>query len=71
MEWDTTDSPVTADPSIHGMPVEARPMTTEQVVEHLLEQREHLGISYIQIQERQLENFAPVLARLRTPTQIT
>ncbi len=39
-------------------------MTTEQAVEHLMEQRERLGISYIQIQERQLENFAPVVARL-------
>lgn len=39
-------------------------MTTQQAVEHLLEQREHLGISYIQIQERQLENFTPVLAHL-------
>jgi hypothetical protein len=39
-------------------------MTTEQIVEHLLEQRERLGISYIHIQERQLENFLPVLARL-------
>jgi hypothetical protein len=46
------------------MPVEARPMTTEQAVEYLLEQRNHLGISYIQVQERQLENFAPVVARL-------
>ena len=61
---EVTDSPVAAAPSFRGMPAEARPMTTEQVVEHLLEQREHLGISYIQIQERQLENFAPVLARL-------
>lgn len=61
---EVTDNPVAAAPSFRGMPVEARPMTTEQVVEHLLEQREHVGISYIQIQERQLENFAPVLARL-------
>jgi len=61
---EVTDNPVAAAPSFRGMPVETRPMTTEQVVEHLLEQREHLGISYIQIQERQFENFAPVLARL-------
>jgi len=46
------------------MPVEARPMTTEQAVEDLLAQRERLGISYIQVQDRQLENFAPVVARL-------
>ncbi|HLI68787.1 MAG TPA: TIGR03621 family F420-dependent LLM class oxidoreductase [Ktedonobacteraceae bacterium] len=60
-----TDSPVAATAAFSRMPIaEARPMTTEQAVEHLLEQRERLGISYIQIQERQMENFAPVLARL-------
>jgi probable F420-dependent oxidoreductase len=63
---EVTDSQVAIATSSRGMPAEARPMTTEQVVEHLLEQREHLGISYIQIQERQLENFAPVLARLNS-----
>ena len=59
-----TDGPVATAPAYPGMPVEARPMTTEQAVTHLLEQRERLGISYIQIQERQLENFAPVVAQL-------
>ncbi len=59
-----TDSPSPVVPASQGMPVEARPMTTERAVEYLLEQRNHLGISYIQIQERQLENFAPVVARL-------
>ena len=61
---EVTDSQVAIATSSRGMPAEARPMTTEQVVEHLLEQRERLGISYIQIQERQFENFAPVVARL-------
>ncbi|MEO8973120.1 MAG: TIGR03621 family F420-dependent LLM class oxidoreductase [Ktedonobacteraceae bacterium] len=59
-----TDSPVAAAPPVQGMPVESRLMTTEQAVEYLLEQREQFGISYIQLQERQLENFAPVVARL-------
>jgi probable F420-dependent oxidoreductase len=59
-----TDSPIAVTSAIRGMPVEARPMTTEQAVAYLLEQREHVGISYIQVQERQLENFTPVLARL-------
>jgi probable F420-dependent oxidoreductase len=60
-----TDGPVAAAPPYRGgIPVESRPMTTEQAVEFLLEQRERLGISYIQVQERQLENFAPVVARL-------
>ena len=61
---EVTDSPNAAAPSFPGMPVEARLMTTEQAVEFLLRQREQLGISYIQIQERQFENFAPVAARL-------
>jgi hypothetical protein len=51
--------------SLPGMPVEARPMTTEQAVEYFLEQRERLNISSIQVQERQLENYAPVVARLQ------
>ena len=61
---EVTDSPVAAASPFSGMPVVPRPMTTEQTVEHLLGQREHTGASYIQVQERQLENFAPVLARL-------
>ena len=60
-----TDSPVEVlSSSPRGIPAQSRPMTTEQAIEHLVEQRERLGISYIQVQERQLENFAPVLARL-------
>ena len=58
------DGPVAAAPAFPGMPVEAHLMTTEQAVEYLLEQRERLDISYYQVQERQLENFAPVVARL-------
>ncbi|HLG74835.1 MAG TPA: hypothetical protein VFA09_15800 [Ktedonobacteraceae bacterium] len=39
-------------------------MTTEQAGDFLLERREHLGLSHIQVQEWQFENFAPVAARL-------
>jgi len=59
-----TDSPTVAAPPFQKIPVESRPMTTEQAVEHLWEQRERLGLSYIQVQERQMENFAPVIAHL-------
>ena len=59
-----TDGPAATPLSYQGRQVEARPMTTEQAVEYLLEQRERLGISYITIQENQLENFAPVVAHL-------
>ena len=46
------------------MQVEAGRMSTQQAAEHFLEQREHYGISYIQVVEGQLENFLPVLAHL-------
>jgi probable F420-dependent oxidoreductase len=60
-----TDGPVPSGPIMaRGIPVEAQPMTTEQAVAYLQEQRERLGFSYIHIQERQLENFVPVLAQL-------
>lgn len=59
-----TDSPAPAEPPFRAMFGDPLPMTTQQAVEHLLDRRERLGISYIQIQERQLENFLPVLARL-------
>jgi probable F420-dependent oxidoreductase len=60
-----TDSPSPAKPSYQGgIRIEERPMTTEQAVNYLLEQREKLGFSYIYIQETQLENFIPVLERL-------
>jgi probable F420-dependent oxidoreductase len=40
-------------------------MSTDEAVAYLLEQRERYGFSYIQIFDGQLENFAPVVARLR------
>lgn len=45
-------------------PMRTRAMTTAQVVERLLEMRERYGISYLQIHDGQLENFAPVVAQL-------
>ncbi len=47
-----------------GWIVTKRSYATEQAVEHLLEQRERYGFSYLQIQADQMENFAPVVARL-------
>jgi hypothetical protein len=41
-----------------------RPLSTEQAVAHLLEQRNRYGFSYLQIQAAQMENFAPVVAQL-------
>ena len=59
-----TDNPIKVTAMRGGPQMPPRPMTTQQAIEHLLEQRERLGISYIQIQEGQMENFAPVVAHL-------
>jgi probable F420-dependent oxidoreductase len=47
-----------------GFPIKMRGMSTEQAIEHLLEQRAHYGFSYIQVFDGQIENFAPIVARL-------
>lgn len=47
-----------------GFPIKMRGMSTEQAVEHLLEQRAQYGFSYIQVFDGQMENFAPVVAHL-------
>jgi probable F420-dependent oxidoreductase len=47
-----------------GPPIPKRPISTEQAVDYLLEQREHYGFSYFQVYAGQMENFAPVVARL-------
>jgi hypothetical protein len=47
-----------------GPPIAKRPFSIEQAVTHLLEQRSRYGFSYIQVYEGQMENFAPVVARL-------
>jgi probable F420-dependent oxidoreductase len=60
-----TDGPDPVGPAFQGFPIAARPMTTAQAIAHLQEQRDRLGISYIQIMDRQLENFAPVVAQLQ------
>jgi alkanesulfonate monooxygenase SsuD/methylene tetrahydromethanopterin reductase-like flavin-dependent oxidoreductase (luciferase family) len=39
-------------------------LSTEQAIEQLLESRARYGFSYLQIHEGQVENFAPVVARL-------
>ncbi len=48
-----------------GPPIPRIVMSAEQAVEHLLEQRERYGFSYIPVYGgAQMENFAPVVARL-------
>src|SRR5438876_2849796 len=47
-----------------GPPIPKRPVSTEQAVAQLLEQRDRYGFSYFQVYEGQMENFAPIVARL-------
>jgi hypothetical protein len=61
---EVTDGPPATVLASPGIPGEARRMSTQQAVEHFLEQREHYGISYIQVMDGQLENFLPVLTHL-------
>ena len=63
-DLEITDSgtALTSQPGAWSIP--GRPLTTEQAVAHLLEQRERYGFSYLQVSAGQVENFAPVVARL-------
>lgn len=58
-----TDGPAEVAPWA-GPPIPKIPMSTEQATEHLLERRERYGFSYIQIVDGQMENLAPIVARL-------
>ena len=59
-----TDSGTDLSTQAGGPPIPKRPMSTGQAVAHLLEQRDRYGFSYLQVYEGQMENFAPVVARL-------
>ena len=59
-----TDSATDLSPQAGGPRIPKRPLSTEQAVAHLLEQRDRYGFSYLQVYEGQMENFAPVVARL-------
>ena len=62
-DLEITDSPSPVSQS-GGWAISKRPLSAEQAVAHLLEQRERYGFSYLQISAGQMENFAPVAARL-------
>lgn len=59
-----TDSGTDLSSQAGGPPIPKRPLQTEQAIAHLLEQRDRYGFSYLQVYEGQVENFAPVVARL-------
>jgi luciferase-like monooxygenase len=59
-----TDSRTALSTQSGGPPIPKRPLSTEQAIAHLLEQRDRYGFSYLQVYEGQMENFAPVVERL-------
>ncbi len=63
-DLEITDSGTPRSPQQGGWSVPKRPLSTEQAVTHLLEQRERYGFSYLQVSVQQMENFAPVIAQL-------
>jgi probable F420-dependent oxidoreductase len=63
-DLDITNSGTARSSQPGGWSIPSRPLTTEQAVAHLLEQRERYGFSYLQVSAAQLENFAPVVAQL-------
>ncbi|MEO8972097.1 MAG: TIGR03621 family F420-dependent LLM class oxidoreductase [Ktedonobacteraceae bacterium] len=63
-DLEITDSRAGLPAQTGGWFIPKRPLSTEEAVALLLEQRERYGFSYLQISEGQMENFAPVVARL-------
>lgn len=59
-----TDSPVPTAPQPGGPPAPKRSMSLEQTIEYVLALRERYSFSYLQVHSGQMENFAPVVARL-------
>jgi probable F420-dependent oxidoreductase len=63
-DLEITDSGTALSSVPGGWSIPKRPLTTEQAIAHLLEQRERYGFSYLQVSTGQVENFAPVLEQL-------
>ncbi|GCE50852.1 putative F420-dependent oxidoreductase [Thermosporothrix hazakensis] len=59
-----TDSKQKATAAPGGPQVPVQEMSTQQAIEHLLALREQYGFSYLKVHEGQIENFAPIVARL-------
>jgi probable F420-dependent oxidoreductase len=63
-DFEITDSPTPPSAQQGGWNLPKRPLSTEQAVHYLTEQRDRYGFSYLQVQASQMHNFAPVVARL-------
>ncbi|HLZ60925.1 MAG TPA: LLM class F420-dependent oxidoreductase, partial [Ktedonosporobacter sp.] len=59
-----TDSGAEVSAQTGGWSIPKRQMSTEQASAQLLEERERYGVSYLQVYDGQMENFAPVVAQL-------
>jgi probable F420-dependent oxidoreductase len=63
-DLEITDSGTPLSSQAGGWFVPKRPLSIEQAVAHLLEQRDRYGFSYLQVSAQQMENFAPVVSQL-------
>ncbi|GAC1499439.1 MAG: hypothetical protein NVS2B12_05920 [Ktedonobacteraceae bacterium] len=63
-DLEITDSGATLTSQPGAWSIPSVPLTIELAVARLLEQRERYGFSYLQVSAGQVENFAPVVARL-------
>lgn len=63
-DLEITGSAAPVEPQQGWQPMQKRLMSADEAVVHLIEQREQYGFSYLQVSAAQMENFAPVLARL-------
>ena len=63
-DLDITDSPTPPSPQQGGWAIPRRPLSIEQAIAYLTQQRDRYGFSYLQIQMSQMQNFAPVAAQL-------
>jgi probable F420-dependent oxidoreductase len=61
---DIIDSATPPSPQQGGWAIPRRLLSIDQAVADLIEQRERYGFSYLQIQTSQMQNFAPVVAKL-------
>lgn len=59
-----SDSPAEVSLAGGGPPIPPTPMSTDAAVAHLQELRDQFGFSYFTIFQGQMENFAPLVARL-------
>lgn len=63
-DLEISDSGAAVPPQAGWQPMPRRSLSTEQAVAYLREQRDRYGFSYLQVSAGQIENFAPVVARL-------